>query len=99
MNSAFEDAGTLVQHIDAQVNPLVTKIMQVADTAQAALEQARQMLAVAKNDLSPDSELYRGVIVALDELAGAARSIRILADLLEQHPEALLKGKGAAGAQ
>jgi len=99
MNSAFEDTGTLVQHIDAQVNPLVTKIMQVADTAQAALEQARQMLAVAKNDLSPDSELYQGVIVALDELAGAARSIRILADLLEQHPEALLKGKGAAGAQ
>ncbi len=99
MNSAFEDAGTLVQHIDEQVNPLVTKIMQIADTAQAALEQAREMLAVAKDDLSPDSELYQGVIVALDELAGAARSIRILADLLEQHPEALLKGKGAAGAQ
>ncbi len=99
MNSAFEDAGTLVQHIDEQVKPLVSKIMQIADTAQAALEQARQMLAVAKNDLSPDSELYQGVIVALDELAGAARSIRILADLLEQHPEALLKGKGAGGVQ
>ncbi len=99
MNSAFGEAQTLVQHIDEQVKPLVSKIMQIADTAQAALEQARQMLAVAKNDLSPDSELYQGVIVALDELANAARSIRMLADLLEQHPEALLQGKGAGGAQ
>ena len=99
MNSALGDVGTLVQHIDEQVNPLVTKILQTADTAQAALEQARQMLAVAKNDLSEDSELYHGVIVALDELAAAARSIRILADLIEQHPEALLQGKGTSGAQ
>jgi paraquat-inducible protein B len=30
---------------------------------------------------------------ALKELSSAARSIRILADYLEQHPEALVKGK------
>jgi paraquat-inducible protein B len=29
----------------------------------------------------------------LKELAGAARSLRVLADYLEQHPDALLKGK------
>ena len=28
------------------------------------------------------------------ELSSAARSVRLLADFLEQHPEALLKGKG-----
>jgi paraquat-inducible protein B len=30
---------------------------------------------------------------ALTEVSGAARSIRVLADYLEQHPEALLFGK------
>jgi paraquat-inducible protein B len=30
----------------------------------------------------------------LKEIKGAARSLRVLADYLEQHPEALLKGKG-----
>jgi paraquat-inducible protein B len=30
---------------------------------------------------------------ALDELAGAARSVRSLADYLDQHPEALLHGR------
>ncbi len=47
--------------------------------AQAALEQARELLAVATNDISEDSELYGSVVGAFDQLAAAARSIRILA--------------------
>ena len=31
---------------------------------------------------------------ALEQLASAARSFKILAEYLEQHPDALLKGKG-----
>lgn len=34
---------------------------------------------------------------ALQEVSGAARSIRLLADYLEEHPEAILKGKTAIG--
>ena len=32
-----------------------------------------------------------------EELAGAARSVRILSDYLEQYPDALLRGKGGPG--
>jgi paraquat-inducible protein B len=32
--------------------------------------------------------------VLLKELASAARSIRVFADYLERHPEALIRGKG-----
>jgi paraquat-inducible protein B len=35
----------------------------------------------------------------LKELAGAARSIRVLADYLERHPEALLRGKPGFASQ
>jgi paraquat-inducible protein B len=31
----------------------------------------------------------------LKELGSAARSLRIMADYLERHPEALIRGKGA----
>ncbi|UCF33992.1 MAG: MCE family protein [Phycisphaerales bacterium] len=99
LNPAIEDARKLIQNVDGQVNPVVTNFVQTAETAQAALEQARETLAVAKSDIAEDSELYRSAVGALDELAAAARSIRMLADLLEQHPEALLQGKGTAGAQ
>ena len=31
---------------------------------------------------------------SLDEITGAARSLRLLLDYLERHPESLLRGKG-----
>ena len=34
---------------------------------------------------------------ALDELAGAARAVRSLADYLDEDPEALLHGRPASG--
>lgn len=99
VNPAIEDARKLIQSVDGQVHPVVTSFVQAAEMATEALEQARETLAVAEDDIAPDSELYRSAVDALDELSAAARSIRILADMLEQHPEALLKGKGAAGAR
>ncbi len=97
LNLAIEDARKLIQDVDGQINPIVSSFVQTSDTAQAALEQARATLAVASNAIAEDSELYYKVGNTLDELAAAARSIRSLADYLEQHPEALLQGKHAPG--
>lgn len=98
LNPAIDDARKLIQNIDAEVHPVVASIVQAADAARDAMDQASKTLAVTREDLDEDSELYRSVISAFDELAAASRSIRILADLLEQHPEALLQGKNTPGA-
>ena len=60
----------------------------------AALRQTRRTLATAEGLVSPDSALYTELKRTLTELSSAARSIRIMADYLERHPEALIKGKG-----
>lgn len=60
----------------------------------AALEQARVTLKSADNLVAKDSVLYLEVKRTLRELSAAARSIRGVADYLERHPEALIKGKG-----
>jgi len=99
VNPAIGDARKLIQNIDEHIDPVVTNFVQTAEAAQAALEQAREALAVAKNGIAEDSELYRNAVAALEDLADAARSIRTLVDLLEQHPEALLQGKGTEGAR
>jgi paraquat-inducible protein B len=54
--------------------------------AEGALHEARQMLAT---NSSTRTEINRVLI----ELGAAARSIRQLADYLEQHPESIIKGK------
>jgi len=59
-----------------------------------ALEQARIVLTSTDELMAPDSTLYLELRRMLKELSAPARSIRGMADYLERHPEALLKGKG-----
>ena len=42
---------------------------------------------------APDAPLPQELQGALQEMTEATRSLRVLADYLERHPEALLKGK------
>lgn len=41
-----------------------------------------------------DSDAYQAMLRLMHELSTAARSLRQMADYLERHPEALIKGKG-----
>ena len=60
----------------------------------ATLDQARITLASADNLVAADSAIYLELKRMLREFSAAARSVRGLADYLERHPEALIKGKG-----
>lgn len=61
------------------------------------LIQAQSTLASADGMVGADSQTRYDLNALLKELTGAARSIRVFADYLDRHPEALLRGK--AGAQ
>jgi len=47
--------------------------------------------------LAENAELPYRFTKAMEEVSAAARSVRVLADYLEQHPDALLRGKGLPG--
>jgi len=66
----------------------------VAPEMTATLEQAKKSLAAMEKIMSSDSPLSQDARQALEEFSGAARSMRILADYLERHPDALIYGKG-----
>jgi paraquat-inducible protein B len=75
--------------VNQQAGPLVGSLKATSDAAAAALRQAQGTFA----SLGPNSPLgndLRGLVSQLDD---AARSIRVLADYLERHPEALVRGK------
>lgn len=66
----------------------------------ATLESTRSAIAAAKTAIEnadrltlPESPLQTDAREALRELTRAAEAIRVLADLLERHPEVLLRGK------
>jgi len=57
------------------------------------VKRAETTLGTLERSLSDNGPLGRELIKALEELAVAARSIRTMADYLERHPEALIRGK------
>ncbi len=67
---------------------------QTASELDATLVQTRQTLAAVEKTLAPNAPLQSEAYRVLNELSAAARSLRIMADYLERHPEALLRGKG-----
>lgn len=83
----------IVDKADAQVDPMAQSIKTTAETATLALQQAMKTLEAAERELSPESKLRYQFNKTLQDLAETARSIRIWAEYLERHPEALIRGK------
>ncbi len=86
--STLDDVGKLARHVDSKVDPLsksVTEALNSVDTAFKSVDDLVGKRSPTRAELDN----------TLKEIQGAARSVRILADYLEQHPEALLKGKKA----
>ena len=82
LDRTLADAGRFARDIRVQAGPLLTKLNSAAD-------QLGTTLALLGSDPRSGTDLAR----TMAELKDAARSVRVLADMLERHPEALLRGK------
>ncbi len=94
-----------LQAIEANVVNIIKKLDQVpfkgiGDDLQKAIVEldrtlvsARGALDTANKLIQPDSVLDTELGNTLQEVSRAARALRVLADYLERHPEALIRGK------
>ncbi len=57
------------------------------------MEDARRAVTAAERTMAANSPLERDARDALREISRAAQSFRNLADYLDQHPEALIRGR------
>jgi paraquat-inducible protein B len=67
------------------------KVVRLAESIEGAANQARDVLSQTQTVVSAVDG--KDLETLVEELSGAARSIRVLADYLERHPEALIRGK------
>jgi paraquat-inducible protein B len=77
------DADTLLKQLRTDVVPQARDTLAAAQTA----------LNSANGALQPDAPLAQNTADAMSELARTAAAFRSLADYLERHPEALIRGK------
>ena len=104
LNATLQEAQLLVSDLRTKVTPEISAVLEKAQQTlakvtpeiSAVLNEAQQSLANAEQMLNADSPLQVNMNSALEEITGAARSLRLLMDYLERHPESLLRGKGQA---
>jgi paraquat-inducible protein B len=70
---------------------------QLSLSTQSTAAEAEATLATLRQVTQVDSPLYQELLTALEELAAASRSIRVLAEAVERRPEMLLRGKPGEG--
>jgi paraquat-inducible protein B len=63
-------------------------------SAEKLVKTANGALGSFNTTVASDGPVASELIGALAELSAAARSIRLMAEYLERHPEALIRGKG-----
>src|SRR5579863_5967288 len=81
------------QEIGVDLNKTINQLDQTLVVAQGTLGSARGTLDNASYLTEPNSAQVQQLGSTLQEVSRAARSVRVLADYLERHPEALLEGK------
>jgi paraquat-inducible protein B len=86
LDETLANTARLTRTANVQVGPLLQRLDGAAD-------QLRSTLMLLGQDPAASNDLAR----TLSELKDAARSIRVLADYLERHPESLIRGKEAGG--
>ena len=86
LNQTLQHTRQLVQNLDSNVAPAIS----------STLDQAQKTLVSVEGTLGQDSPLQHDLRKVLKELGETARTIRILTDYLERHPDALIYGKGKA---
>ncbi len=77
------------QEASVQIGPLIASLRRAADATQSALATANRTMG---GQTAQNPDLPR----LISELTDAARSVRALADYLDEHPEALIRGRVAA---
>ncbi|MHB8067703.1 MAG: MlaD family protein [Desulfobaccales bacterium] len=108
LRDTLQGSSKLVEKVGRKVDPLADDMKKaVNDVGKLAREAGTQIGGVAaglqktmtstRGVLSEDSPLMAQLENTLKELAAMSRTFRQLADYLDQHPEALLRGKGSPG--
>lgn len=94
LNQTILDMQKLVKDVDRHVDPLAAGIKKTAGAARPAIKEVGKAFANIAALTGEGSEERKQLDRTLEELQAAARSIKVWAEYLERHPEALIRGKG-----
>lgn len=99
LQATLAETQTLVAHLDSGTQPALKRLPELSASLQAVIDRSTKLLNSADTAYGQDSQTKRDLQRLLSEMSDTARSVRLLADYLTDHPQALIQGRTAAAGE
>jgi len=83
----------VARKLDQGMTPVLRELPGVVNNLNGTITQANRLVASANKGYGDDSQFHRDLNRLLEQLNGATRSLRTLADTLNRNPESLIRGR------
>jgi paraquat-inducible protein B len=93
LSGAMDGAQDLVKRLDAGLTPALKRLPDIAAQLQGAAEKVNHLAGSVDSGYGDNSQFQRDLTRLLSQVNETARSVRLLADFLDEHPEALVRGR------
>ncbi len=97
-SGAMSSVQDLVKKADAGLTPTLKRLPEITAGLQDAVAKAGRAVGSIEASYGNNSQFQRELERAMTQVGDTARSIRLLADFLDRHPEALVRGRGGLAA-
>lgn len=98
-SGAMASVGELASHANSGLSPAFARLPAITASLENAATRADRVLASFDRSYGKDSDIQRELSRAMVQVGDTARSIRLLADFLDRHPEALVRGRAGYSGQ
>jgi paraquat-inducible protein B len=99
LKATLASARTLVDNLNHGVTPAMQRLPAIASGLESTVQRTDRLIGSLQTGYGGDSSFSRDMTHLMSQVSDAARSIRVLADLLSRHPEALIRGRTDQGVQ
>lgn len=93
LHEALQSLKAAADSLDRTLGPATAGFSATADAARETLRRLQQVLDSVGAIAAGNSPVMYDLRKTMEDLGAAARSMRVMTDYLERHPEALLRGK------
>ena len=97
LQSTLVTTQTMFANINRGIEPALNRLPGIANGLDDAVKRTDRLIASMETGYGANSQVNRDIARLMVQLSDAARSIRVLADLLARHPEALIRGRTSQG--
>ena len=91
LDEALKEVSGLAREAKSDLGPALERLPRISEKLESAVDQAQA--ALGQSGYGSDSKTQRSLERMMSQVGDAARSIRLLADYLNRHPESLVSGR------